>query len=378
MMFSRVLSIFLLILTLQSCSNFKNAKDLITKPTAREIYKRDLKINENLFGIWETVKEQAVASNSANVHLPYLESGKFFPKSFSIYSYTLELQRGDLLKINIKKDSTSSLTFIEVLSRKDSVYTTLKSSQFGEDKLELEIEEDNNYKILIQPEIEANSFFRIEINRNPLYLFPVSGGKNSNAQSFWGAKRDGGKRSHEGVDIFAERGTPVVAAVNGRIASSGEKGLGGKQVWLRDTKRGLSLYYAHLDSIIPMKNYQVSAGDTLGFVGNTGNARTTSPHLHFGIYSGYSGAINPFQFIKQNPKVKVEIPNFFPENQLGIVKVKANLRNANSLKSSEVIKNLNAGDTIEILGKTEDWYHVKIFNTNNSSFLHSSLAEPLN
>ena len=376
-MFRSFLSISLIILTLQSCSKFNKAKDLITKPTAREIYKRDLEINDHLFGIWKHVNEQAIVGTSANIDLPYRESGKFFPKSYPIYSYTARLQRGDLLTIKIQKDSIPSLSFIEVFSLKDSTYTNLKSSRFEEDQLELEIEEDNIYKIIIQPEIEASSFFSLEIKRSPVYLFPVSGGKNSDAQSFWGANRDGGKRSHEGVDIFARRGTPVIAAVDGRITSSGEKGLGGKQVWLRDTKRGLSLYYAHLDSIAPIINYKIIAGDTLGFVGNTGNARTTAPHLHFGIYSGYSGAINPYQFIKQNPKTNTEIHSFFPENQLGIVKAKANLRNSNSLKSSDVIENLSTGDTIEILGKTEDWYHVKTMHSNNSSFLHSSLAEPL-
>lgn len=376
-MFRSILSILLIIITFQSCSKFIKAKDLITKPSAREIYKRELDINEELFGIWEKVNEQTVVGTSANIDLPYRESGKFFPKSYPIYSYTLKLQRGNLLSIKIKKDSASSLSFIDVFSLKDSVYYNLESSRFEEDQLELEIEEDNTYKIIIQPEIDASSYFTFEINRNPVYLFPVSGGKNSDAQSFWGANRDGGKRSHEGVDIFAKRGTPVVAAVDGRIASSGEKGLGGKQVWLQDRKRSLSLYYAHLDSIAPIKNYQVSAGDTLGFVGNTGNARTTAPHLHFGIYSGYSGAINPYQFIKQNSKAKAEMQSFFPENQLGIVKAKANLRNSNSLKFSDVIENLSVGDTIEILGKTEDWYHVKTEHSNNSSFIHSSLATPL-
>nr|WP_262902899.1 M23 family metallopeptidase [Salegentibacter lacus] len=87
------------------------------------------------------------------------------------------------------------------------------------------------------------------MEKNPAYLFPVSEGINANVQSYWGANRDGGARSHEGIDIFAKRGTPVVAATNGSIGYKGEKGLGGKQVWLRDRKRNQSLYYAHLDSI---------------------------------------------------------------------------------------------------------------------------------
>lgn len=58
---------------------------------------------------------------------------------------------------------------------------------------------------------------------------------------------------------------------------------GGKVVWMRDEARGMSLYYAHLDSQHVAAGAYVRPGDTLGFVGKTGNARTTPPHLHFGI-----------------------------------------------------------------------------------------------
>lgn len=374
----RFLWLFLLILILEGCSEINKAKDLIRNPTAQEIYQRDLKINDELFAIWETEKEKSLENDSVFINMPYRESGKFFPRSFSVYSYLIELHRGDLISIKIKQDSTSSLTFIDVYAMENSTYKNIKSSEFGEQALQFEVEEDNFYKVVIQPEIEAGSFFNIEIKRSPVYLFPVVGGKNRDAQSFWGAQRDGGKRSHEGIDIFAKRGTPVIATVDGRIASIGEKGLGGKQVWLRDTKRGLSLYYAHLDSIVPIKNYQVKAGDILGFVGNTGNARTTAPHLHFGIYRRYEGAINPYYFIKQNEyKIPVE-SSFLPENQLAIVNNIANLRNSNSMIKSEIIQKLSAGDTIHILGKTGDWYHIKGSSSKNSSFIHSSLATPMN
>lgn len=374
----RVLLFLILILILEGCSEINKAKDLINNPSAQEIYQRDLKINDELFAIWETEKERSLENDSVFINLPYRESGKFFPKSFSVYSYLIELHRGDLISIKIKQDSTSSLTFIDVYALENSNYKNIKSSGFREQALQFEVIEDNFYKVVIQPEIEAGSFFNIEINRSPIYLFPVSGGKNNDAQSLWGAKRDGGKRSHEGIDIFAKRGTPVIATVEGRITSSGDKGLGGKQVWLRDTKRGQSLYYAHLDSIAPIINYKVMAGDTLGFVGNTGNARTTAPHLHFGIYQRYGGAINPYYFIKQNEyKIPVE-SSFLPENQLAVVNNTANLRNSSSLKNSEIIQKLSTGDTIHILGKTEEWYHIKATSSRNSSFLHSSLATPLN
>src|SRR5690606_29891858 len=145
-------------------------------------------------------------------------------------------------------------------------------------------------KVVIQPEIEASTPFRIKMRTQPVYQFPVAGAKNTSIQSFWGANRDGGRRSHEGIDIFAPRENPVIAVTDGYVTSTGERGQGRKQVWLRDQKRNPSLYYANLDSIANEGRRSVKTGDTLGFVGNTGNARTTPPHLHFGIYKGYRGA----------------------------------------------------------------------------------------
>ena len=73
--------------------------------------------------------------------------------------------------------------------------------------------------------------------------------------------------------------------------------LGLSYVWLYDARRGQALYYAHLDSQIVQAGVQVDVGDTLGLVGNTGNARSTSPHLHFGIYRHGEGALDPLPFI---------------------------------------------------------------------------------
>jgi murein DD-endopeptidase MepM/ murein hydrolase activator NlpD len=77
--------------------------------------------------------------------------------------------------------------------------------------------------------------------------------------------------------------------------------LGGNVVWLRDTANGRWLYYAHLDRHSVRPGSWVRAGDTLGFVGTTGNARTTPPHLHFGIYLSGAGAVDPY-FHLYDPK----------------------------------------------------------------------------
>lgn len=115
------------------------------------------------------------------------------------------------------------------------------------------------------------------------WMVPVAGVRGQDIASTWGAPRSGG-RKHQGADIFAPKGTAVVAATDGVILSIRVDRLGGNVVHLLG--EGLTLqYYAHLDTWEPgLKNGQhVKQGDVLGTVGNTGNAKTTPSHLHFGI-----------------------------------------------------------------------------------------------
>jgi murein DD-endopeptidase MepM/ murein hydrolase activator NlpD len=107
----------------------------------------------------------------------------------------------------------------------------------------------------------------------------------------WGAPRPGGRR-HEGVDIFAPRGTPVVSTTRGIVARVGSNRLGGLIVGV--VGPGLEWhYYAHLDRFGAFREGDiVRPGDVLGYVGNTGNARGTPAHLHYGIYRG--GPRNPY------------------------------------------------------------------------------------
>ena len=114
--------------------------------------------------------------------------------------------------------------------------------------------------------------------------------------STWGAARSEG-RTHQGIDIFARRGTPVIAATEGLVARIGENRLGGTVVWVYGPGRQRH-YYAHLDRVAETLETgdRVAVGDVLGYVGNTGNARGTPPHLHYGIYA-MGGAINPYPLL---------------------------------------------------------------------------------
>ena len=124
---------------------------------------------------------------------------------------------------------------------------------------------------------------------------PVDMQNTRTLRDTWQAARSD-NRVHEGIDIFAKRGTPVMSTTEGIVQSCGENRLGGFVVWVLGPG-GQRHYYAHLDQFAGVcAGDRVQAGTVLGYVGNTGNARTTPPHLHYGVYTN-EGAINPYPFL---------------------------------------------------------------------------------
>ncbi|MGV3623795.1 MAG: M23 family metallopeptidase [Archangium sp.] len=125
---------------------------------------------------------------------------------------------------------------------------------------------------------------------------PVRGMSPRQATDTWNTPRPN-RRRHEGIDLFATRGTPVVSATGGEVWRVGTDSLGGRVVTVLGDGPAL-YYYAHLDDWAPglRVGQRVKPGQVLGIVGNTGNARTTPPHLHFGVYRvGWwrSSPVNP-------------------------------------------------------------------------------------
>lgn len=132
---------------------------------------------------------------------------------------------------------------------------------------------------------------------------PLKDVKKNQIANTWGAARDGG-RSHEGQDIFAPRGTPIFSATTGYVVKIGEDNLGGHTVSVIGDG-GRKYYYAHLDSYAPnleVGDY-VTRNTVLGYVGSTGNADGTPPHLHFGVYTA-TGAVDPLPLLKDRPEEK--------------------------------------------------------------------------
>jgi murein DD-endopeptidase MepM/ murein hydrolase activator NlpD len=143
------------------------------------------------------------------------------------------------------------------------------------------------------------------------YVFPVDGGA-SYVDTYGAGRNDIYDGWHHGDDLFAPLGTPLVAVARGTLSLVGWNELGGWRLWLTD-KRGNSFYYAHLAGYARwvLTHPHVRAGQVIGFLGRTGDAFTTPPHLHFEVHPhqpafvelGYDGAVNPTTYLH---KWKVE------------------------------------------------------------------------
>jgi murein DD-endopeptidase MepM/ murein hydrolase activator NlpD len=118
-------------------------------------------------------------------------------------------------------------------------------------------------------------------------MIPVAGVAASQLQDTFGDNRgNDGQRAHEALDIMAPRGTPVLAAGDGKVEKLFTSIPGGLTIYQFDPTRTWAYYYAHLDRYAPglAEGRQLKRGDVIGYVGSTGNASEDAPHLHFAIF----------------------------------------------------------------------------------------------
>lgn len=128
------------------------------------------------------------------------------------------------------------------------------------------------------------------------WYLPVSTFRDDAVISRFGDSRDRGSRRHEGIDILAPRGTPVIAPLSGRVVFSGVRRLGGNVVVLRSGAGSVELVFTHLERRDVTEGQRVDAGERLGTVGDSGNARGGPPHLHFEVH-GDGGPVDPYPLL---------------------------------------------------------------------------------
>jgi len=281
--------------------------------------------------------------------------------------YRIDLRRGQRLRIELKRRDGNGRVFAEVFEeippRNEPWYRLVHSISTDNRTYEFEASTDGPHVLRLQPELGASNEWEITIRAEGGLRFPVAAGTSESIGSEFGAPRDGGNRDHQGVDIFAPRGTSVVAVADGEITSVKTGGLGGKVVWQRDEKRGVLYYYAHLDQQLVTTGQRVRAGDPIGTVGNTGNARGTPPHLHFGVYRGANRAIDPERFLLSSVVAPPD-PVYVNGSSLGRwltmrrgeVSVRAAPRN-----DAPVIHEIARDDRVLVIGAApSDWHRVRL------------------
>lgn len=249
---------------------------------------------------WFEVAENALLK-PITIQLPYKTKGYFAADRPRAAGLQFSVKRGQKIIIELDKNPRNNFDlYTDVWQAERQKHILIYSFDTLQTKYEYEVEKDVTLILRIQPELLQSGDYELSIVTGPSLKFPVSG-KSARVGSFWGAARDAGARSHEGIDIFAPKRTPVIAAAKGKVTSVGENKLGGKVVWLRPDKKDYTLYYAHLDEQLVRMGGEINEGDTIGLVGNTGNALNTTHHLHFGIYTS-GGAIDPLPFVNQEIK----------------------------------------------------------------------------
>jgi peptidoglycan LD-endopeptidase LytH len=296
------------------------------------------------------------------ITLPYKETGYFPANEPRAAGYVFSAKQGERLVVNVSKTPASDvLLFVELWMPGDesAKMRLLETADTLTHRLEYEIEKAGRYLLRIQPELLRSVEYTLTLTTAPSLAFPVRESDKPAVISLWGVDRDAGARRHEGIDIQAKFRTPVVASADGFINSVTENNLGGKVIFLRPSGKRYSLYYAHLDSQLVRPGQTVKEGDILGLVGNTGNAKFTVPHLHFGIYT-LNGAVDPYPFVatkRPAPKdITVSLERF---DDFMRVESAASIYAEPSTNKSAVSK-VSKGAVVRILAATDSWYKVRL------------------
>jgi len=257
------------------------------------------------------LEAEKTLKNPVLVKPPFEEAFYVDPASAFAVAYNFSVLKGQRIEIDVSFDGQKrcrlfmDLFRVRSLSYKD--WRLVASANKNEKHLEFEPKQDAEYVLRLQPELLRGGRFTVTIRNMASLEFPVLGYDHRAIGSGFGAPRDGGRRLHHGVDIFTPRHTPVVAPTKAFVRRVSKSDIGGLNIWLYDQKRDLYLYFAHLQTQDVEESTYVEPGQRIGTVGNTGNARRTPPHLHFGIYVRGEGPVDPVNFIKKVNSAPEEI-----------------------------------------------------------------------
>ncbi len=366
--------------------------------TAHERYAnalRDAGLDSTALG-----REWLAASDSAlraplSATLPAREVGVYDRDEARAVAYRVTLREGERLRVSLRAVGLPARLYLDLFestadssapfvhratadtvardsvarnaSARDSPARTARASSSRtpensfEYQLAFEATRNGEFVLRLQPELLRSGTFELNLRAEPMFAFPVDGRGNDAIQSFFGVGRDGGRRRHHGIDIFAPRGTPVLAATDGVVRSISPNTLGGNVIWLVDERRRQTLYYAHLDRHAVQAGDRVQMGDTIGFVGNTGNARTTPPHLHFGLYRRGQGPIDPLRYVRlETTKPPALTADAARLGRQAMTRGSSVALRAAPSASSAALRQVSTETALQVMGVQASWYRVQL------------------
>ena len=295
---------------------------------------------------------------------PFEEVFYIDPNDPDAYAYLFSVKRGQRIEVDISFYSKDSLNLFIDLFREYGTsveeWILVASADKKNHRLEFEPRRDARYMVRLQPELLRGGQFSVIIRIVPSLDFPVEGRNNQSIQSFFDSPRyqDGQRVRHNGVDIFARRHTPVLAPCDAYVQRVDTGEIAGNYIYLYDSKRYLYIYFAHLQTQDVKPNTRVNCGQVIGTIGNTGNAITTPPHLHFGVYASGTGAVDPYPFIA---KTNTQPVNIFSSldvmGQWVRLKQTANLKSLSSNNPAEPVS-LNKHSIMKVIGASASVYRV--------------------
>lgn len=365
----RRFGILLAIAALGTCEQAEKLEDRFRDLTPYEAYQERLAaagLDSTALALdWAAAGREAVEGPIA-VDLPFEEEGYIPAEDPAAVGYRVHIPRGRKLTFGIYLETEEGTRLFVDLFRVPNDEDDPLRPVFSSDSVGGIFEHEDpwragDYILRLQPELLRGGTYRVVLTQEAQFAFPVEGYGMRAVQSLFGAPRDGGRREHHGVDVFAPRGTPVLAATAGTTYRVNDTRVGGKVVWVRDEDRDARFYYAHLDSQYVGNGVRVEPGDTIGFVGNTGNARTTPPHLHFGVYRRPGGPFDPYPFLDP-PRGSVSemtadlalLGTWVQPGNEGI-----RLRASPGMRA-DVLMELDTGASVRVLGASGDWFRVRL------------------
>ncbi len=291
----------------------------------------------------------------------------------------IHIPEGQRLRLDFAKEGEDSLRlFVDIFRAPPDTMRRAARVQSGEmtvGEWTFDAPQTGDYVLRLQPELLKGGPYRATIRVGARWQFPVAGASERDIGSFFRDPRDGGRRLHYGIDIFAPRGTPVLAAVDGHAHMVDTTGNGGLVVWQFEARGRHAAYHAHMDRLFVRRGQRIRPGDTIGLVGNTGNARTTPPHLHFGTFIRVSGPVDPVNMVlpipPKPPPVLADLGVLGEEGRAlgrGIRLMRLPSR------EGSVLRELREGDSFLILAGTAEWYRV-VLPGGEAGYMHSRHVE---